>query len=47
MLMQDTVIEADAGVEYVVTDKNATITRGKIIKGTVTFPVYVAKYQIV
>ena len=47
VLMQDTVIEADAGVEYVVTDKNATITRGKIIKGTVTFPVYVAKYQIV
>ena len=47
VLMQNTVIEADAGVEYVVTDKNATITRGKIIKGTVTFPVYVAKYQIV
>ena len=47
VLMQDTVIEADAGVEYVVTDKNATITRGKIIKGTVTFPVYVAKYQVV
>ena len=47
VLMQDTVIEADAGVEYVVTDKNAAITRGKIIKGTVTFPVYVAKYQIV
>ena len=47
VLMQDTVIEADASVEYVVTDKNATITRGKIIKGTVTFPVYVAKYQIV
>ena len=37
VLMQDTVIEADAGVEYVVTDKNATITRGKIIKGTVSY----------
>ena len=47
VLMQDTVIEADASVEYVVTDKNATITRDRIIKGAVTFPVYVAKYQIV
>lgn len=36
-----------ASVEYVVTDKNATITRDRIIKGAVTFPVYVAKYQIV
>ena len=47
VLMQDTLIEADASVEYVVTDKNATITRDRIIKGAVTFPVYVAKYQIV
>ena len=47
VLMQDTVIEADSSVEYVVTDKNATITRDRIIKGAVTFPVYVAKYQIV
>lgn len=47
VLMQDTVIEADASVEYVVTDKNVTITAGKDIKGTDTFPVYVAKYQTV
>ena len=45
--MQDTVIEAGASVEYAVTDKNVTITKGKDIKGTDTFPVYVAKYQVV
>ena len=43
VLMQDTVIEAGASVEYAVTDKNVTITKGKDIKGTDTFPVYVAK----
>ena len=47
VLMQDTVIEAGASVEYAVTDKNVTITKGKDIKGTDTFPVYVAKYQMV
>ncbi|WP_027641425.1 glucose-1-phosphate adenylyltransferase subunit GlgD [Enterocloster clostridioformis] len=47
VLMQDTVIEAGASAEYAVTDKNVTITKGKDIKGTDTFPVYVAKYQVV
>lgn len=47
VLMQDTVIEAGASAEYTVTDKNVTITRDKVIKGTDTFPVYVAKYQVV
>ena len=47
VLMQDTVIEAGASVEYAVTDKNVTITKGKDRKGTDTFPVYVAKYQVV
>ncbi|MDY5476551.1 MAG: glucose-1-phosphate adenylyltransferase subunit GlgD [Enterocloster clostridioformis] len=46
VLMQDTVIEAGASAEYAVTDKNVTITKGKDIKGTDTFPVYVAKYQV-
>ena len=47
VLMQDTVIEAGASAEYAVTDKNVPITKGKDIKGTDTFPVYVAKYQVV
>jgi glucose-1-phosphate adenylyltransferase len=47
VLMQDTVIGEGAKVEYVITDKNVTITADKEIKGTDTFPVYVAKYQTV
>ena len=47
VLMQDTVIEAGANVEYLVTDKNVVITEGKEVKGTDTFPVYVAKHQVV
>ena len=47
VLMQDTGVEAGASAEYVVTDKNVTITEGKEMKGTDTFPVYVAKYQVV
>lgn len=47
ILMQDTVIAEGASMEHVVTDKNVTITEGKEIKGTDTFPVYVAKYQTV
>ncbi len=47
VLMQDTVIEPGVNVEYVISDKNVTITAGKEVKGTDTFPVYVAKYQVV
>jgi len=47
ILMQDTVISENVTMEYVVTDKNVTITAGKDFKGTDTFPVYVAKYQVV
>ena len=47
VLMQDTVVEAGASVEYVISDKNVTITEGKEMKGTDTFPVYVAKHQVV
>ncbi|MCD7866197.1 MAG: glucose-1-phosphate adenylyltransferase subunit GlgD [Clostridiales bacterium] len=47
VLMQDTVIEPGAVLEYIITDKNATITEGKEVKGTDTFPVFVAKHQVV
>lgn len=47
VLMQDTVVEPGADVEYIITDKNVSITSDKAIKGTETFPVYVAKYQTV
>ncbi len=47
VLMQDTVVGEGASVEYLITDKNVTISPGKEVKGTDTFPVYVAKNQTV
>lgn len=47
VLMQDTVIEENASVEYVITDKNVTISEGKSLTGNDTFQVYVAKGQVV
>ena len=45
VLMQDTVVEAGASIENVVTDKRVRIGEGKEIKGSDTFPVYIAKGQ--
>lgn len=47
VLMQDTVVEAGVNAEYIITDKSAVITEGKEIKGTDSFPVYIAKHQVV
>jgi len=47
ILMQDTVVEAGTDIEYLITDKNVTITAGKEMKGTNTFPVYIGKFQTV
>ncbi len=47
ILMQDTVIEAGADVEYVITDKKVTITADKELRGTDSFPVYIAKHKVV
>lgn len=44
VLMQDTVIEPGAELEYIISDKDVTITADKKLKGTDSFPVYVAKY---
>lgn len=43
VLMQDTVIETGATVEYAITDKNVTISSYKELKGTESFPVFVEK----
>ena len=40
-------IEAGADVEYVITDKKATITAGKEVKGTDSYQVFVAKNKVV
>jgi glucose-1-phosphate adenylyltransferase len=47
VLMQDTVVEAGAKMEYVITDKQVTITEGKEMKGTDTYPMFVAKNKTV
>ena len=47
VLMQDTVVEEGADVEYVVADKNVHITADKKLSGTDSFPVYVAKAHTV
>ena len=43
ILMQGTVVEAGCNVEYVITDKNVTITQDKNLVGNESFPVYVQK----
>ena len=43
VLMQDTVVNAGARLDYVVTDKNVTIEVGQELKGTDKQPFYVAK----
>lgn len=47
ILMQDTVVEPGADVEYVIADKKVSITEGKTLQGTDSFPVFVAKRQVV
>ncbi|MBD5453633.1 MAG: glucose-1-phosphate adenylyltransferase subunit GlgD [Lachnospiraceae bacterium] len=47
ILMQGTVVEAGADIEYLITDKNVTISAGKAMKGADSFPVYISKFQTV
>ncbi len=47
VLMQDTVVGEGATLEYVITDKNVTITADKALSGTDSFQVFVAKNQTV
>lgn len=47
VLMQDTIVEDGASVEYVITDKDVTISSGKLLTGNASFQVYVSKGQTV
>ena len=47
VLMQDTVVEAGADLDYVITDKNVTISAGKELKGNRDFQVFIPKRQTV
>ena len=47
VLMQDTVIETGASVEYAITDKNVKVSAYKELKGTESFPIFVEKRRSV
>jgi glucose-1-phosphate adenylyltransferase len=47
VLMQDTIIEDGASVEYVITDKNVRVTADKSLTGNDSYQVFVSKRQIV
>ena len=47
ILMQDTVIAENTTAEYLITDKNVTITANQEVKGTASYPMYIAKRKIV
>lgn len=47
ILMQDTVISENTTAEYLITDKNVTITANQEVKGTASYPMYIAKRKIV
>ncbi len=45
ILMQDTVVEPNADIEYVITDKKVRITENKTLKGNDSYPVFIPKRQ--
>lgn len=47
VLMQDTVVNADANLEYIITDKNVTISAGNELKGSESFPFFISKDKTV
>ena len=47
IIMQDSVIEAGVNAEYIITDKKVRISAGKEMKGTDSFPIFIAKRQVV
>ncbi len=47
ILMQDTVVEAGVEIDYVITDKKVKISEGKELRGTESFPIFIAKRQVV
>lgn len=43
IIMQDSVIEDNADLQYVTLDKKVKVTQGKTLRGTETYPIYVRK----
>ena len=47
VIFQDTVVGENSHLEYIITDKNVTISPNKYLSGNDSFQVYVAKGQTV
>lgn len=47
ILMQDTVIAENTTAEYLITDKNVTVTAYQEVKGTASYPMYITKKRVV
>ena len=47
IIMQDTTIMGNVELDYVITDKEVTISSGKEVKGSDTFPIFVPAYKTI
>ena len=47
IIMQDTTIRDNAQIDYVITDKEVTVSEGRSLKGSRSFPVFVPAYKII
>ncbi len=47
IIMQDTTIMGNVEIDYVITDKEVTISSGKEVKGSDTFPIFVPAYKTI
>ena len=45
ILMQDTTIMNNVEMEYIITDKEVTVSTGKELKGNDTFPIFIPAYK--
>ena len=47
IIMQDSTIMGNADIEYVITDKEVTISSNKEVKGSDTFPIFIPPYKTI
>lgn len=47
IIMQDTTVRDNAQIDYVITDKEVTVSEGRSLKGNRSFPVFVPAYKII
>ena len=47
IIMQDSTIMGNVELDYVITDKEVTISSGKEVKGSDTFPIFVPAYKTI